>query len=789
MDSADPKSAQDPSDLKSTQESLTASLVRMSRTVAQLAQEDLSFYRSFNKDAAELIDEQSARMLELTNKLMKTSTTDTNVNPPTLTDKDSVDEKWSAVVDVADSLLERADNSLDEFTGVIKKLTPAEEEQAPVMRKTSKFATIYDYGPSKIPKPQLQFDRKVDTSDITPFKPLLNSKPHAKVSLEKSLQKKQTQQNGHEGYSNPYELEIRTALYPENVYDISPPIAYLPFESTTATFVDTLDGVKEMLKELKGAKEIAIDLEHHDVHSYHGLVSLMQISTRAKDWVVDTLKPWREELQMLNEVFADPNILKVFHGATMDIIWLQRDLGLYVVNLFDTFHAASALGFPKKSLKYLLHEIVNFEADKTYQMADWRTRPLPQGMFDYARSDTHYLLFIYDNLRNQLIEASTPDPEGNLIDYVRDRSKNECLQRYERPVYDEANGQGSGGWYDMLTRNPGTLSKEQFAVFRAVHQWRDKVAREEDEGVQCVFPKHILFKVSAAMPTNMGTLLRTISPMTPITKDRADDLLDTIKQAKIDGGNGPEWRDIAPRPKGPPKTQPSEPKDASNVIFASPTKTSWSMPNVMAYKPKPLPSREFMEAAVERAIKLAIPYPEDFNHTISEGRVILPTDNAEPSSSNPQDSQDSQDSQEYQDSPTSTPQPPEKKIFTVKEKGRPQKRKVTPVDQSEPSSSGIDNGADQVSLDADYSTTDSKKSRKEKKAAKKAQKAAKAEAESTPFDYGAADSVLNAPSAQAPQAQPKNKKTFDPYRKALEAPSGVRKIKRDMSGKSLTFRK
>ena len=66
-----------------------------------------------------------------------------------------------------------------------------------------------------------------------------------------------------------------------------------------------------MLQELRMAKEIAVDLEHHDEHSYIGIVSLMQISTRDKDWVVDTLKPWRRELQILNEVFADPKILKV----------------------------------------------------------------------------------------------------------------------------------------------------------------------------------------------------------------------------------------------------------------------------------------------------------------------------------------------------------------------------------------------------------------------------------------------------------------------------------------------
>ena len=66
-----------------------------------------------------------------------------------------------------------------------------------------------------------------------------------------------------------------------------------------------------MLQELRMAKEIAVDLEHHDEHSYIGIVSLMQISTRDKDWVVDTLKPWRRELQILNEVFADSKILKV----------------------------------------------------------------------------------------------------------------------------------------------------------------------------------------------------------------------------------------------------------------------------------------------------------------------------------------------------------------------------------------------------------------------------------------------------------------------------------------------
>jgi hypothetical protein len=99
--------------------------------------------------------------------------------------------------------------------------------------------------------------------------------------------------------------------YGDSVYRTADPIPYQPAEKTAATWVDTYEGVLEMLEELKEASEIAVDLEHHDFRTYVGLVSLMQISTRHKDWIVDTLKPWRRQLEALNEVFANPNIIKV----------------------------------------------------------------------------------------------------------------------------------------------------------------------------------------------------------------------------------------------------------------------------------------------------------------------------------------------------------------------------------------------------------------------------------------------------------------------------------------------
>lgn len=759
------------------EDQLKSTLVQVSQTVKQLSSEDLSFHRTWSSEFSDALDEQSDRFLALTSGVLKAATAGTDVAAPVLRNEESIEDNWRGVVDVIDALLEKADACLDEFTGVIKKLSPSQEERASLKKAPPNFPTIYDYGPSKIPKPQLLFENKPDNYDAGPWRPLLQTKPHAIVPLEESL--KQRDVDGATGYPNPYDAEIRAAQYPKSVCQVAPPIDYLPFESTTATFVDTLDGVKEMLAELKKAKEIAIDLEHHDVHSYHGLVSLMQISTRDKDWVVDTLKPWREKLQLLNEVFADPRILKILHGSSMDIIWLQRDLGLYVVGMFDTFHAASTLGYPKRSLKFLLNKFANFEADKRYQMADWRIRPLPSGMFEYARSDTHYLLYIYDRLRNDLIEDSTP--KANKIDYVQERSKMEALQRYERPVYDTDKGLGAGGWYDLLSRNSGTLSKEQFAVFKAVHQWRDEVARAEDEGWQCVFPKHVLFKLAQAMPPDLGTLFKTLSPVTPITKDRAHDLLAIIKNAKIAGATGPEWRDVAP-PKAPAHAVAGVDIEVTDFPSAERYETSQFWGTVLEVRDPSLPP-EYSLVAASEALRLSLPLPQ-MPSTVTTIRNELGTSATNQPAPVPIPAPTSTAAHEERDNPN--------KIFTVKELGGPRKRKVAPTDTTEQPPSTPD-AIDDTSDDPDSISRRRKKSRKDKKSKKSAQADSQSKSDGTPFDYGAAESVFNAPSVNAPSApaptgQPP-KRAFNPYAKAMDAPSGVRKTKHESGGKSLTFRK
>jgi exosome complex exonuclease RRP6 len=168
--------------------------------------------------------------------------------------------------------------------------------------------------------------------------------------------------NDSETSLHPYHYEIKHITYPDRMFQLSPPIPPKSFEDTPFSWISTPSEFASMLDKLRRAKEIAVDLEHHNYRSWAGFLCLMQVTTREEDFVVDTLA-LREEMQELNEVFTDPKIVKVcivifdilfvvninrehqiFHGAASDIVWLQQDFNLYVVNLFDTYHASKVLG-------------------------------------------------------------------------------------------------------------------------------------------------------------------------------------------------------------------------------------------------------------------------------------------------------------------------------------------------------------------------------------------------------------------------------------------------------------
>ncbi|KAI1619680.1 exosome complex exonuclease Rrp6 [Exophiala viscosa] len=805
-------------DFKTFQGQVQTALVAVTRTAGQIANEDLGFHRSSSEKLSRSLDRQNAHLLRLTNKLLKAVSKDTGNKPPTLQNQDGIDDNWRRVVDVVDNLLEKADSALDEVSGVLKRQSPAPQDGTLSPKQSGRVGRGFQRAFAPVTqKPQRSFDRKVNNADNAPFKALLQNKPHAIVPLEECIGDEQT------GYKHPYAPEIENYTYPASVYQIQPPIPFTPAEDSQPIFIDTEEGVKEMVQELKQATEIAIDLEHNDQRSYIGMVCLMQISTRDKDWIIDTLKPWRENLQVLNEVFADPKILKLFHGSNMDMIWLQRDLGLYVVGLFDTYHASVALQFPGKGLKHLLERFANFEAQKQYQTADWRIRPLPVELVDYARSDTHFLLNIYDNIRNMLVEASTPNE--NLIDFVLRESKKEALQVYERPVYDMETGRGPLGWLGLLMQRSVSFSPQQFSVFRAVHEWRDRKARELDEGLQFIMSNNMVFQVAESMPMSAFNFHASCRGATKNIMGYLPELIEIIKKAKAEGTEGKSVQEvlkhseevygIIPRPGRGPRKEKKEPQTtfqglgatlrdlaaSGDVGAATPTLNHDGPMDVDVPVAERSSASHFWGNVAPQYAHL----PADAVTAINALAAVLPLAAAT--------AEANLEAAPTQLLPEPTPSaaktitqkqtaPKSSEIFTLNELSRSKKRKAADDEEEEDvdmiaptpnGSSPADASASPLPDKPEYETQrQAKKQRKaEKKARKKAEKDAAdaAAAAAQPFDYDAAESLLK-PAAQATQQDGQAAKRMNPFAKALDASTGARrgKMGKELAGKSMTFK-
>lgn len=172
-----------PNGVDEFQRNLGVALVTTLRTTGRISAEDLNFQRQSNPAVAQALDEQSDRIRSLANRLTRFAAP-SGLRAPRIEDVDGVDDHWRSVVDIVDILLEKADASLDEFSGAIKKLTDAQRiRQQEAESHTAKFPSVYDISSSRMAKPQLLFAKVPTNDEIEPFKPILTSKPHALLPL------------------------------------------------------------------------------------------------------------------------------------------------------------------------------------------------------------------------------------------------------------------------------------------------------------------------------------------------------------------------------------------------------------------------------------------------------------------------------------------------------------------------------------------------------------------------------------------------------------------------------
>lgn len=544
---------------KSTFEELLLDVVQTVRASSSLAAQDVNFYKSLDSELSSKIDESAKSLLDISNKLIHCSFDDVKDIP---FGKDNISShiNWNPIANVLDNIFEKIDVTFDQAQNANSRKLNNDARGFTYLEDNNDVNDNYTKHQGKrMVKPQVNFRNKVDNSETHPFKPRITTKHNELKLFEESTKlivpAKNEEDFDPEYYAHPYEFEIDHQPYPDSILTIKEPVPSKPWHDTSAIWIETVDSLNEMICLLSKQSEIAIDLEHHDYRSYYGIVCLMQISSRDQDWIIDTLK-LRDDLEGLNKVFTDPNIVKVFHGAFMDIIWLQRDLGLYVVSLFDTYHASKKLGFPKFSLAYLLETFANFKTSKKYQLADWRVRPLSPPMLAYARSDTHFLLNIYDQLRNKLIVTGK-----DRLQEVLYESRQVAKRRFEYTRFRPISTLGGKVSCPIMANNP----KEPFSsillqynvpfhkkpLIEALYNWRDSLAKRDDESVRYIMSNQLLVSLSSLnQPVDVQKVLGVSNYVSDYVRQNAKDLANLIENtlnnmAESDWDLVDKWSDVS----------------------------------------------------------------------------------------------------------------------------------------------------------------------------------------------------------------------------------------------------
>ena len=291
---------------------------------------------------------------------------------------------------------------------------------------------------------------------------------------------------------HPYEDFISGWSVPQAQLRSCEEVPFPNLENTPLVSVNTLKDLEKLKLDLESAQEFSVDLEHHQYHSYFGFTCLMQISTLCTDYIVDTIA-LRKHMWILKDSFLSPLKTKIFHGAAEDIKWLQRDFGLYVCNMFDTGIALQRLRQPR-GLAHLLKFLCGVDIDKSYQLADWRIRPLNENMLHYARSDTHYLIYCYRKLRNMLALSDEDSMTTNALKTVWEESRQLCLTLHKMQPTDEESCD------DIFSKHYGNMDAQHITIVRELFQWRDRKCRGLDESWHAVMSNGLLARIAKQKP-------------------------------------------------------------------------------------------------------------------------------------------------------------------------------------------------------------------------------------------------------------------------------------------------
>ena len=227
-----------------------------------------------------------------------------------------------------------------------------------------------------------------------------------------------------------------------------PKITYPVVSSIPFSIIDEKDQLQSLVQKIisptSNIHEIGLSFIEHP---YPAQLSIISLCIREFEYLIDIVEI-PDALFELIPIFESPTIVKIFHNAAKSA-YLLHSYGIPIVqNSFDISTAVQFLSLSSSlqdltaKFRHTLREgWIEDTPQRISQMPvipterssddfaktlseiaktsnpDWRLRPLSLTQMRYARQEVHYLIYLYDSLRNKLI-SNQSQVIPNALSYV-----------------------------------------------------------------------------------------------------------------------------------------------------------------------------------------------------------------------------------------------------------------------------------------------------------------------------------------------------------------------------------
>ena len=179
---------------------------------------------------------------------------------------------------------------------------------------------------------------------------------------------------------------------------------------------------QDLPDEIKFSDKIAIDCEFTGLNIERDRLCLLQISSGENDAHIIQLNKDNYDAPNLKKILGDENIIKLFHFARADLLFIKKYLEVDIknVNCTKIMSKIARSYSDKHGLKDLIKEFIGIDVSKQLQTSDFGGE-LSEKQIKYCAQDVVYLHKIYDSLKKILERENRLGLYNNTIKFINTR--------------------------------------------------------------------------------------------------------------------------------------------------------------------------------------------------------------------------------------------------------------------------------------------------------------------------------------------------------------------------------